>query len=117
MTHKALETILRELNPLHDMDNINFQRMDVMNDDSDNFEDSRKAFYHNLAEISWGAYFAKNVLRGFVAGSAFGLTIGMMIDYPLNESIIDGSILGLVIDVKQVGYRAVYKYFKSQFLE
>ena len=107
----VLEKILRELNPIHDLDNISFRKLST----EESIGKVLEAALHNLSAISYGAYIAKPLLRGLIIGGLFGAGIGEFIDYPHWNSVTDGAILGSLLDGKQMSIRMVLHYFEQQF--
>ena len=95
----ALETLARELDPRHDMNHFSFR---------DNLKD------HTLDILKYVTLSTKHLVRGGIAGAAFGGIIASTTDVSTSEGLEymrNGAALGAMADLSQYTARVLYNKF------
>ena len=106
--NKMLQTLVNELNPLRDFNDIKFyNHLDI-----DSLEEKWEAQKKNL---SFFPELAKPIVRGGFVGGVIGLMSGLMLNYSLGDTIYSGAVVGALFDFQQFGIRGVCHYLKVQF--
>lgn len=104
--NKHLGSILTELNPLHDFDNITFEKVNQSSLD--------ESITAQLKNLSVYLTIAKPLVRGALIGGTIG-TMGSIIlgDSP-KEGFAYGAVVGGILDFKQYMWQGIYFYVKKQ---
>jgi len=107
-----LESIVKELNPLHDFDRFKFYKMSevILADDSDQkFDRLRK----NLRFMLWTP---KHLIRGMLIGASMGALAGMMSSNIESSNdfyvaVVASGLFGSQLDMLQYLYRGVINLY------
>lgn len=104
---RRLDTIVRELNPAHDLEGFTFQSFL----DAENSDEIMEAFRKNLAFIP---YIVKPFARGSVIGGTMGAIGGYCTGHDPGQGFATAGLIGAFLDCSQYGLRGLYLYTKEQ---
>ena len=108
----SLTNIVNELNPLKDMEPINFNQEHRFRLDADPVEAVKQ-------EVKNMAYFLSGLVKPIGRGMLVGGSIGAFMSYASGGSISEGwtrgAPIGFSFDIAQYNSRLMYNYFKSYF--
>ncbi len=105
--NKPLESVVTELNPVHDFYNIKFYKSANTN----SLAEGAKVLTKNL---SFFATLVKPLARGGVIGGTIGMIGSSISGNSLCEGFICGSLIGGCLDFQQYMIRGTYHYFRAQ---
>jgi hypothetical protein len=103
---KILDILVRELNPVHDLDRSTYYNPELV-------PGLWKGFANQALHLSY--YILNNVksmLRGSLVGSVVGLAVGSTFGHPV-EGMEHGAALGMVADMCQYSVRSLADYISQ----
>ena len=105
--NKLLTEIVRELNPVHDFDNIKFY-------DSRKIDSLDKMLRAQARNILFFVKSVKPLARGYAIGGVLGFISTSITDYSMSDGFSHGAALGAYLDLQQYIYRGLSHYVKEQ---
>lgn len=111
--NRTLENLIRELNFMHDFDNIRFYRVpeELANWNQEKAQEYFQTNIDNNLKLLLNSI--KHFARGGVIGSAVGFLIGIIVGSP-KDYFKYGLIFGVAIDCSQYMFRAIYHHYHRE---
>jgi hypothetical protein len=104
---KSLEKISRELNPIHDFDNIRFYN-------HVNVTSPQEKLRAQIKNLRFFLTLIKPIARGGIIGGMLGAAVNYFRGDSLLNGLDTGAWLGLTIDYSQYALRGLFRYIKAQ---